>query len=58
MMGRNVGQTDEPDQEASVSAPLTPERGGQGIRPHIPFPFCWCCPVEVEPGVWLHRVSH
>lgn len=55
MMGRTVGQPDEPDQEAGVSAPLEAERDGQGIRPHVASPDCWCCPIEDEPGVWIHQ---
>ena len=25
------------------------------IREHVSSPDCWCHPIEVEPGLWVHR---
>lgn len=54
-MGRTVGGRSRPRQKPSVSAPVEAEEGGEGIRPHVSDASCWCSPVEVEPGVFLHH---
>lgn len=25
------------------------------MKPHAATPECWCHPVEVEPGLWMHN---
>jgi len=25
--------------------------------PHQPSPDCWCHPVEIEPGIWVHHAD-
>ena len=56
MMGRMGDQSSDADRNPSVSAADEAVDGGIPIRPgHISSPSCWCHPVEVEPGLWLHN---
>jgi len=55
-MGRVMDGAQSGSQEPSVSAVDNGKAGGEGIRPqHVSSPSCWCGPIEVEPGVWLHH---
>ena len=47
---------DTPDQEASVSS--ADEAKTTGFREHVASPDCWCCPKEIEPGLWEHFLPH
>ena len=56
MMVRMGEQSSDAERKPSVSAAGEANDGGIPIRPdHISDPSCWCGPIEVEPGVWLHH---
>jgi hypothetical protein len=41
---------------SSIPADVEPVRDEHCIHPdHISDPSCWCHPIEVEPGLWLHN---
>ena len=52
-------QPNEAEQNPSVPAADEAKLGGEYIllhpREHLSSPECWCAPVEVEPGLWLHN---
>ena len=56
-MGRSVGRQDSANENPSVSAGFEPELDGYSIRPHTASVDCWCRPIDMGDGVWLHSDS-